>query len=79
MNHGIFSYMQLIIGNPTGDGLIELQVEMGLQLLIQQLPLNIGTTSTLWNVFFAYFISDGIFVFRSVFSNILGGMCILGP
>ena len=40
-NQGIFSYTQLIIGNPYGDGLIELQAEMGLQLLIHHLPLNI--------------------------------------
>lgn len=28
-----FSYLQLIIGSPWGNGLIELQLEMGLQLL----------------------------------------------
>lgn len=71
MNHGIFSLVQLIIVNPSGDGLIELLVETGLQLLTH-LPPNIQRPfhfSLECN-----FISGGIFVFRScVFQHPTGG------
>lgn len=80
-NHGIFSCAQLIIGNPCGDGLIELQVEMGLQLLIHPLLLNIKHHfySPL-EFIFSLILSLMVFLFfRSVFSSLLGGMCILGP
>lgn len=69
--------MQWIIGNPCADGVIELRVEMR---LIQPLSLNAEQHfQSPLRFIFAYFISDDIFVFRSVFSSVLGEIYIPGP
>lgn len=72
-----FSYVQLIIGNPCGDGLIELQVETGLQLLIHPLPLNIKHHFySPTGVYFLLILSLMVFLFLGLCFPASWGECV---
>lgn len=79
-NHGIFSYVHVSLEIPAVMALLSSKREGA--AAVNTPPSTKHKAALLLSseiYFFAYFISDGIFVFRSVFSSVLGGMCVLGP